>query len=125
MLGEGTFGKVLLAKKKESDGSDERYAIKVLKKSKCSVSNTVIEKEALILASGHPFITTLYSCFQTKVFLNVLSLLCILQNRENGFHDVCLAVHLLVCPCGTTQFPLDAFSLNSNVSNLMKIFGNL
>ena len=37
-------------------------------------------------------------------------------------HHVCLAVHLSVCPCGTTQQPLDAFSLNLIVSNLMKIF---
>jgi serine/threonine protein kinase len=79
MLGEGSFGKVLLAKKKTSDGSDQSYAIKVLKKSNiinyCSVSNAVTEKEALILTSGHPFITQFYSCFQTRVILNFLSLL--------------------------------------------------
>jgi novel protein kinase C epsilon type len=65
---------VLLVKKKVSDGSDRRFAMKVLKKSDiiscCSVTYTVTEKQALVLASGHPFITTLFSCFQTKVIFN-------------------------------------------------------
>jgi len=64
---------VILVKKKPSDGSDQCFAIKVLKKSHivscCSVTYTVAEKKALVLASGHPFITTLYSCFQTKLVL--------------------------------------------------------
>jgi len=76
---------VLLVKKKLSDGSDRRFAMKVLKKShiisRCSVTYTVTEKEALVLASGHPFITTLYSCFQTKVIFNFLDLLHI--SRES------------------------------------------
>jgi len=67
ILGEGGFGKVILVKKKSSDGTDERFAMKILKKSCiiscCSVTYTVTEKAALVLASGHPFITTLYSCF--------------------------------------------------------------
>jgi len=76
---------VLLVKKKVSDGTDRRFAMKVLKKSHivscCSVTYTVTEKEALVLASGHPFITTLYSCFQTKVIFNFLNLLHI--SRES------------------------------------------
>jgi hypothetical protein len=70
---------VVLVKKKASDGSDQRFAIKVMKKShiiNCSsVSYTIAEKEALVLASGHLFIMTLYLCFQTKVFFNFLNLL--------------------------------------------------
>ena len=85
ILGEGGFGKVILAKKKSPDGYDQRFAIKVMKKSHiiscCSVTCTVSEKEALVLASGHPFITTLYSCFQTKVIFNFLKLLHI--SRES------------------------------------------
>jgi hypothetical protein len=85
ILGEGGFGKVILAKKKASEKSDERFAVKVMKKSHiincCSVTYTVTEKEALVLASGHPFITTLYSCFQTKVIFNFLYLLHI--SRES------------------------------------------
>jgi len=85
ILGEGGFGKVILVKKKASDGTNQRFAIKVLKKSHiiscCSVTYTVTENEALVLASGHPFLTTLYSCFQTKVIFNFLNLLHI--SRES------------------------------------------
>jgi hypothetical protein len=70
---------VILVKRKVSDGCDEHFAIKVLKKSQVisrrTLTYTVTEKEALVLASGHPFITTLYSCFQTKVIFNFLNLL--------------------------------------------------
>jgi len=139
---------VVLVKKKASDGTDQRLAVKVLKKSHiiscCSVTYTVTEKKALVLASGHPFITTLYSCFQTKVIFNFLNLLhissvinteiyhqfenvmfrciCKIAKMDYELHYVCLAVHLSVCPCGTTQLPLDTFSLKSSVSNLMRIF---
>ena len=71
ILGEGGFGKVILVKKKPSDGSVQHFAITVLKKSHniscCSVTYTVTDKKALVLASGHPFITILYSCFQTRL----------------------------------------------------------
>jgi hypothetical protein len=84
-LGQGGFGIVVVAKMKASDGSDQRFAIKVTKKSHiigcCNVSSTVTEKEALVLASGHPVITILYSCFQTKVLFNFLNLLHI--SRES------------------------------------------
>ena len=81
LLGEGGFGKVILVKKKVSDRTDHRFAFKVMKKSRCSVSYNVSEKEALILACGHPFIMTLCSCFQTKVIFNFLNLLHI--SRES------------------------------------------
>jgi len=72
-------------KKKASNESDQRFAMKVVKKSHvidcCSVTCTIAEKEALVLASGHPFITTLYSCFQTEVIFNFLNLLHI--SRES------------------------------------------
>jgi len=84
-LGEGGFGKVNLVKKKASGRADQHFAVKVMKKSHiiscCSVTCTISEKEALVLASGHPFITTLYSCFQTKVIFNFLNLLHI--SRES------------------------------------------
>jgi serine/threonine protein kinase len=70
-LGEGGFGKVVLAKKATLGASDQLVAIKMLKKARiinrCSVPSTITEKQCLILASEHPFITTLSSCFQTKV----------------------------------------------------------
>jgi novel protein kinase C epsilon type len=78
VLGEGSFGKVILAKKPSVDGPDQLFAVKVLKKAhiidQCNVPSAVTEKQCLILASKHPFITTLYSCFQTKVIFNFLKL---------------------------------------------------
>jgi serine/threonine protein kinase len=84
-VGEGGFGKVLLVKKKASEGSDQRFAMKVLKKSNiiscCSVAYTIAEKEVLVLALGHLFITAQYPCFQTKVIFNFFNLLHI--SRES------------------------------------------
>jgi hypothetical protein len=66
---------------KASDGSDQPFAIKDMKKSHitscCNVSSNITEKEALALASGHPFIMTLYSCFQKEAIFSFLNLLYI------------------------------------------------
>ena len=74
-LGAGAFGMVLLAKGRLPGGPEELYAIKAIKKqriarSEKAIAQAIAEKEALILTSGHPYITTLHSCFQNEVRLN-------------------------------------------------------
>ena len=66
-LGEGSFGTVVLAKGKLHGGPEQMYALKALKKRGIDSSNIceiMAEKEAFMLTSGHPFITTMYCCFQ-------------------------------------------------------------
>jgi serine/threonine protein kinase len=70
VLGQEGFGKVVLAKKKLPGGPEQLYAIKAVEKKGLTTLSrfrqAMVEKDAMRLASGHPYIVTLHSFFQNK-----------------------------------------------------------
>ncbi|CAH2306944.1 ribosomal S6 kinase alpha-1 isoform X3 [Pelobates cultripes] len=68
VLGQGSFGKVFLVRKKTPPDDNHLYAMKVLKKSTLKVRDRVrIKMKSYILADvHHPFVVKLHYAFQTE-----------------------------------------------------------
>lgn len=84
VIGRGSYGKVLLVKKNDSD---EILAMKILKKKEMSIRNQVLHiktERKIMEVISHPFTIKLKYAFQNKQKLYLLSEFC--QGGELFFH---------------------------------------
>ena len=91
-LGAGSFGQVVLAKKKSTRGhssSKEVFALKIVPKQLVYE----VEKEVLVRAVGHPFLVQLHAYFQTRASVCYVMEYCeggtlrSLMSRLQLFHE--------------------------------------
>ncbi|CEP08394.1 hypothetical protein [Parasitella parasitica] len=77
MLGKGDVGKVYMVRQK---GTDKLYAMKVLSKKEMIKRNKIkraLAEQEILTTSNHPFIVTLYHCFQSQDYLYFVMEYCI------------------------------------------------
>jgi protein-serine/threonine kinase len=75
LLGVGSAGHVYLVRKKDNK---HLYAMKVLKKAKLSAKaqNRILTERNVLLNAHHPFISSLFFCFQTQTKLFIVMQYC-------------------------------------------------
>ncbi|KAI9346357.1 kinase-like domain-containing protein [Pilaira anomala] len=69
MLGKGDVGKVYMVRQK---GTDKLFAMKVLSKKEMIKRNKIkraLAEQEILMTSNHPFIVSLYHCFQSQDYL--------------------------------------------------------
>lgn len=77
MLGKGDVGKVYMVRQKRTD---KLFAMKVLSKKEMIKRNKIkraLAEQEILMTSNHPFIVTLYHCFQSQDYLYLVMEYCL------------------------------------------------
>eukprot|EP00944_MAST-04C_sp_MAST-4C-sp1_P007246 g7246.t1 len=107
-IGKGAYGRVFLARKKKTDGTEGKLcAIKVMRKSELSQKNNidlVLAERKIHSSIHHPFVVSLYAAFQSRTFLFLCMEYCnggdlqaLLRNVSYLDEDVALSYLAEIC----------------------------